>query len=132
MTPIQKLQDEIVRERIIKGMPESQYMKKYAKENAEEIRIRRAKEREMKRAEYRERWIKNYKTQVARHPEKVSARKKLQAAVKNGSVVRGRCSYEIHGCDGRIEGHHHDYTKALEVKWLCAKHHRQYEKGLLS
>lgn len=122
----------IEREKIIKGLPVREYHKKYGQDHKEEIRARRAKERDEKREEYRKRWVKNYHVQRERHPAKVLARKLLQASVKTGRVKRGFCAYNMFDCVGQIEGHHHDYGKPLEVKWLCSKHHRLYEKGLLS
>lgn len=52
--------------------------------------------------------------------EKVGARTKLNNALRYGRVVRGPCrdcgSSETHG-------HHHDYSKPLDVIWLCQEHH---------
>jgi hypothetical protein len=33
------------------------------------------------------------------------------------------CEYISGICNGRIEAHHWDYTKALIVTWFCKKHH---------
>ncbi len=31
----------------------------------------------------------------------------------------------LFGCDdGPVEAHHHDYSKPLDVTWLCVRHHR--------
>jgi hypothetical protein len=46
-------------------------------------------------------------------------------AVRDGRLDRpNRCSR----CNekGRIEGHHEDYSKPLEVIWLCTLCHRRY------
>lgn len=48
------------------------------------------------------------------------ARSLLIRAVNRGQVVRGPC--ELCG-DPNTEGHHGDYGKPLEVRWLCPPHH---------
>lgn len=48
-------------------------------------------------------------------------------AIRSGELVRGRCEQENEGdCSGRIEGHHDDYSKPLDVRWLCVSHHRRF------
>jgi len=54
-------------------------------------------------------------------PIKKSARYKVYCAVKAGELIRQPC--EVCG-DSKSEGHHKDYTKPLEVEWLCRKHHK--------
>lgn len=47
-------------------------------------------------------------------------------AVKAGTLVRpGTCSKC--GCSGKIEAAHSDYTKPLEVIWLCQPCHRKWD-----
>lgn len=54
--------------------------------------------------------------------EKGKAAEKLRAAVRSGKIKRQPC--EI--CQKpNAEGHHFDYSKPLEVKWLCRTHHAQ-------
>lgn len=68
----------------------------------------------------------------ARNPEKAAARRLVARSLRSGSLVREPCSVcgVAHGSsrtDGttvRVEGHHDDYTKPLEVRWLCGDHHR--------
>lgn len=59
----------------------------------------------------------------ANHPEKRSAHQAVQTAIRNGSLVKQPCA--VCGSDERIHGHHDDYTKPLEVVWLCHKHHME-------
>ena len=57
-------------------------------------------------------------------PEKTVARNAVNRALKMGRIVRGPCEIGTE-CFGRIEGHHDDYSKPLEVRWLCKKHHAE-------
>ena len=48
-------------------------------------------------------------------------------AVKNGKIIRAdscsECKSKV-----KIEGHHDDYSKPLEVRWLCEKCHKAWHK----
>lgn len=56
------------------------------------------------------------------NPEKEKARGIVGRAVRAGRLIRGECEIG-EGCWGRIEAHHDDYAKPLEVRWLCQRHH---------
>lgn len=64
------------------------------------------------------------------NPEKENARRQVKKAIQSGSLIRGACI--ICGSTERIEGHHEDYSKALDVVWLCKKHHIALHKGEIS
>ena len=59
-------------------------------------------------------------------PFKESARLLLRYAVKMGRVIKKPC--EVCGATDRVHGHHEDYTKPLEVNWLCPKHHMELHR----
>lgn len=49
------------------------------------------------------------------------ARRKVRTAIKNGSLTPQPCF-----CGAiKVHAHHDDYSKPLDVKWLCFIHHRQ-------
>lgn len=59
---------------------------------------------------------------VLKNPDGAAAHKKLRWALISGKLIKpelcARCSKP-----GRIEGHHPDYSKPLEVEWLCKSCH---------
>lgn len=57
------------------------------------------------------------------------ARRKLHYAIKVGKVIKLNC--EICG-DTKSQGHHEDYSKPLEVRWLCEKHHKELHNKCLN
>lgn len=59
---------------------------------------------------------------MAKYPDKVSARSKVRSALANGSITKpGTCSE----CNTlvKVEAHHKDYNKPLDVDWLCRQCH---------
>ena len=61
-----------------------------------------------------------------RNPEKVAARAKVRAAIKRGELTRQPC--EVCGKE-EVEAHHDDYSRPLDVRWLCAEHHNAEHAG---
>jgi hypothetical protein len=55
-----------------------------------------------------------------RNKFKRRAHHKVQHALRSGKLTREPCC--ICG-DPKTEGHHDDYSKPLNVRWLCKKHH---------
>jgi hypothetical protein len=57
-----------------------------------------------------------------KNPEKRRAQEKLQYWVRTGKIQKPhKCSKCEIECD--VQGHHEDYTKPLDVIWLCARCH---------
>ena len=65
---------------------------------------------------------------LRQHPARYLAHIAVQSALKSGALVKGPC--EICGTtEGRIDAHHDDYSKPLEVRFLCRLHHVRLHKG---
>ena len=62
------------------------------------------------------------------NPEKYCAHYLLSNAVRDGRIKKGPC--ERCESTNRVHGHHDDYAKPLEVRWLCCPcHHREHPKN---
>jgi hypothetical protein len=57
------------------------------------------------------------------NPIKVAAQEMVIHAIRRGEIKRLPC--EVCGNE-KTHGHHDDYAKPLEVRFLCAKHHYQW------
>jgi hypothetical protein len=55
---------------------------------------------------------------------KVAVRRAVRDALANGTLKKMPCEVGS-DCRGRIEAHHDDYDKPLDVRWLCKKHHAE-------
>lgn len=59
------------------------------------------------------------------NPSKVKAQNVVNSLVRNGTITRpDTCS--ACGGGGRIEAHHDDYSKPLDIQWLCRSCHRRH------
>lgn len=60
----------------------------------------------------------------AEHPKATAAHDAVARALRNGTLVKPetcqRCPKK-----GRLEAHHEDYEKPLEVEWLCRRCHKK-------
>lgn len=63
---------------------------------------------------------------IKNNPKKREAQIKVGNAIKSGKLIKQPC--EVCGSTKRIHAHHDDYSKPLEVRWLCPKHHSEWHK----
>jgi len=85
----------------------------YRKKNNEKLKI------------YNRQYIKKWRSKNGTEKDKV--RKLLYHEIANNKIVRGLC--EVCG-NQNAEGHHFDYSKPLEVIWLCPVHHKDMHRKL--
>jgi len=89
-----------------------------------------------KRKEVAERWKKDPKLRKITNERSREWREKntikraahiiVGNAIKNGSLVKKPC--EVCG-KKKVDAHHDDYSRSLDVKWLCRKHHMEHHKN---
>lgn len=67
-------------------------------------------------------WNKRY---IAQNPEKRAAVNAVNNAIRDGRIVKTPCV-----CCGstKVHGHHEDYSKQLDVIWLCPSCHNWWHK----
>lgn len=62
-----------------------------------------------------------------KNPNKRKVHEKLNGAIRSGKIIKFPCEK----CGNqKVDGHHPDYSKPLEVMWLCRKHHKEEHRRL--
>ena len=93
------------------GKSDPEYHKKYSQTEMGKQAIRRSAE-----------------NQRYKDPAKVKARQTVNNAVRDGRLTRPdtckSCKKEKF-----VQGHHEDYSKPLDVDWLCLECHRKLERA---
>jgi len=77
-------------------------------------------ERKRKKQEYKKRYRE-------RHPEKYQAEIIVGNAIRDGKLIKQPCC--ICGVTESVQAHHNDYSKPLDVEWLCFQCHREKRHG---
>jgi hypothetical protein len=62
-----------------------------------------------------------------RNPEKQAARNAVAHAIRDGRMSRRPC--QSCGTTKKVQAHHNDYSKPLDVEWLCFRCHREVAHG---
>jgi hypothetical protein len=62
----------------------------------------------------------------SKYPNAHKAHKVLRTALYNDWIVRKPC--EVCGSENNVHAHHDDYLEPLNIRWLCAAHHKQWHR----
>lgn len=114
-------------------------VKKHRAENLEKVREYdrsrgNEKHRVEARQEYRktqhgrERLREGQRRWSRRNAEKRRAHNATRKALLSGKITKGEC--EVCHAEENIEAHHADYSKPLEVQWLCNRCHADLHKEM--
>lgn len=63
-----------------------------------------------------------------RHPEKARATWAVSNAIRDGRLIPQPCER----CGAKAQAHHDDYSRPLDVRWLCFTHHREVHGQIVS
>jgi len=107
------------------------------------VRKRRRENPEKVQAEDRAKYYRNHerykkyrREYIARKRSTPEGRMKIKANSAVTNAVRDKRLTKPEECsvcyrtDKRIEAHHDDYSKPLEVRWLCSQCHRRQDAGI--
>lgn len=101
---------------------------KFRAENKEHLRaynLRRYRSPDYKRPpgyqKHSEKWRKS-------NPTKRNAHQRVYTAIRNGMITKAKACQQC-GDDYYIVAHHEDYTKPLDVMWLCQSCHRHIHRA---
>ncbi len=101
------------------------YDRKYRSEHREPLREKCKRYRGRNQQEI----YRRHQQWRAANPARAAVMGRARAAVYTSELEPQPC--EICGDTTNIHAHHPDYSKPLDVRWLCSAHHRQLHVGLV-
>jgi hypothetical protein len=78
-------------------------------------------------SQYREAIQRSKYQWAVKNPDKRQAHKAVENALRIGEMTRSPCS--VCGA-AEAQAHHPDYSRPLDVVWLCDKHHKAEHRRL--
>ena len=114
----QKTRERSRRWRLANPEKSREHCRRWNRDNQGSERERNRRWREANKDKIREEQ-KQYRTE---HRVENNARAILHRAVASGQLKRQPC--EVCGATQNVHAHHDDYSKPLDVRWLCASHHQ--------
>lgn len=102
------------------------WQKEWRESHKQEAREQYKKQNKLYQERYPEK-VKKMRAEASRswrerNPERVKAHKKVFCALRNGTLFTEPCAHCIEP-NWKVEAHHKDYSKPLEIVWLCKTHH---------
>lgn len=98
--------------------------RRYKEKDPERARLLNIERLRRYRERHPERYVQLNNEWRRRNPEKRSAQNAVQKAIRKGKLVRQPC-----WCgDPKSQAHHKDYSKKLDVVWLCQRHHGEMHR----
>ena len=80
-----------------------------------------------KRIELRKKYVEKYRQE---HPERVAIYLRVKRAIKSGKIIKPKCC-SICGKECKTVAHHYDYSKPLDVIFVCQSCHKRIHAGTL-
>lgn len=95
-----------------------------------EANIEKIRKYDRERGKQRKRILKSEEITRKRRKETgyEKAHSKVERAIKNGIFEKSNMC-QLCGSKKAIEAHHYDYSKPLDVIWVCSACHKQYHLG---
>lgn len=107
----------------IKENPRDGYCNKCDAERDRAVRLRNKQSDQFLQRE-REKYAVNKSCPIFRY--KKAVREFTNNNIRSGFLVRQPC--EVCKSEKKADAHHDDYTKPLDVRWLCRKHHNEHHR----
>jgi len=82
--------------------------------------------REYDRARGNRQSTEKIKERRIKNPQKYQAQTAVNNAIRDGRLFKKPCEVCGSLC---VHGHHNDYSRPLDVRWLCPVHHKEAHKN---
>lgn len=96
-----------------------------AKNHTSEMRERFLTYTKVWRSKNKDRYLEQQREWKKNNRFKINARFRVTNSIRRGKIKRGITCNQCGTSQGKMEAHHEDYNKPLEVIWLCFKCHKQ-------